>query len=245
MFQFLTYLLSPLLHFYYGSVACILHVAQVVAHRLFGEKGRLKVIIALNFFLTKALYIVGAKIVIKGLENIPNNSRPLIIISNHQSFYDIPIIAHLLRKNTVKYVSKASLGKGIPTISYNLVHGGSALVDRNNGAQSVRAIFQLGRHIQEHNYAACIYPEGTRSVTGKVNEFQTAGINALLRSAPSARVLPFAIKGHSKLISKSRFWLRIGQEIEYHILPIIEPKGLDVVEMTKEIQHQITEIVEE
>ena len=245
MFQFLTYILSPLSHLYYALVFCTFHVAQVIAHRLIGEKSRLKVIIGLNFFLTKALYIVGSKIVIKGLENIPNNSRPLIIISNHQSFYDIPIIAHLFRNNTVKYVAKASLGRGIPTISYNLVHGGSALVDRDNGAQSVRAIFKLGRHIQENNYAACIYPEGTRSVSGKVQEFQSAGINTLLRSAPSARVIPFAIKGHSKLISRSNAWLKIGQTIEYHILPVIEPKGLDITEMTTNIQHQITAIVED
>lgn len=243
MFQFLTYILSPLLHFYYGAVSCILHVAQIIAYRLFGEKARLKVIVVLNFLLSKALYIVGAKIVITGLENIPDNSRPLIIISNHQSFYDIPIIAHLLRKNNVKYVAKASLGKGIPTISYNLVHGKSALVNRDNGAQAVRAIFQLGKHIQENNYAACIYPEGTRCATGKVQKFQTAGINALLRSAPSARVIPFAIKGHSDLISKSRWWLRVGQRIEYHLLPVIEPKGLDVVEMTKDIREKISKIV--
>lgn len=245
MFQFLSYLLSPLSHLYYALVFCIFHIAQVIAHRFFGEKARLKVIVGLNFFLTKALYIVGAKIKVIGLENIPDDSRPLIIISNHQSFYDIPIIAHLFRKNTVKYVAKASLGKGIPTISYNLVHGGSALVDRDNGAQSVRAIFQLGRHIQENNYAACIYPEGTRSLTGKVQEFQTAGVNTLLRSAPTARVIPFAIKGHYELISKSNAWLRVGQTIEYHILPVIEPKGLDVAEMTKDIQDKITKIVEE
>jgi len=244
MFQFLTYILSPITHLYYGFVFGVSHVFQVVAHRLFGEKARLKVIVGLNFCLTRALYIMGCKVVITGLENIPDSSRPLIIISNHQSFYDIPIIAHLFRKNTVKYVAKASLGKGIPTISYNLVHGGSALVDRSNGAQAVRAIFQLGKHIQDNNYAACIYPEGTRSVTGKVNEFQTAGINTLLRSAPSARVVPFVIKGHSGLISKSNVWLRVGQRIEYHILPEIEPKGLDVSEMTKNIQTKITEIVE-
>lgn len=245
MFQFLTYILSPITHLYYGITFGIFHIAQVIAHRFVSEKARLKVIVWLNFFLTKALYIVGSRVKVKGLENIPDTSRPIIIVSNHQSFYDIPIIAHLFRKHNVKYVAKASLGKGIPTISYNLVHGGSALVDRDNGAQSVRAIFKLGRHIEENNYAACIYPEGTRSESYKVQEFQSAGIGTLLRSAPSALIVPFAIKGHSDLISKSNIWLGIGKELEYKIFPSIDPKGKELTELVDNLHTMIKETVEE
>lgn len=244
MFQFLTYILSPLFHLHYGLCFLVHHPAQVIALRLFGENARLRVIRSLNFHLTSGLYIIGARIKVYGRENRPDKSRPLVILANHQSLYDIPIIAHLFRNNNVKYVAKASLAKGVPTVSYNLVHGQSALVDRDNGGQSVRAIFKLGRHIQETNNAACIYPEGTRSTTGKVREFQTAGVSTLLRSAPSARVIPFAIKGHSDLISKSSVWLKLGQRIEYHILPIIEPKGRDINELTNEIQKNIKHIVE-
>ncbi len=242
--QILTYILSPLSHLYYGIVFGIFHVFQVVAHRVFGENARLKVIVWLNFFLTKAPYFLGSKVTIKGKENIPDNSRPIIIVSNHQSFYDIPIIAHLFRKNTVKYVAKASLGKGIPTISYNLRKGGSALIDRDNGGQAVRELFKLGKHIKENNYAACIYPEGTRSKDGKVKTFQAAGVSTLLRSAPNALIVPFAIKGHSDLIAKSDVWLQLGQRISYTIFPAIDPKGKDAGEIVSEVERLIRVEVE-
>lgn len=245
MFQFLTYILSPIVHMYYGLTFGIFHIAQVITHRTLGEKARLKVIVGLNYILTSALYIIGSRVKIKGKENIPDNSRPIIIVSNHQSFYDIPIIAHLFRKHNVKYVAKASLGKGIPTISYNLVHGGSALVDRDKGGQSVRAIFQLGRHIEKNKYAACIYPEGTRSESYKVQEFQSAGVGTLLRSAPSALIVPFAIKGHSDIISKSKVWLRLGQKVEYTIFPAIDPKGKDLAEVVESTHTMIKKTVEE
>ena len=245
MLQVLTYILSPLLHLYYGTVFLIIHVIQYLAHHIGGEKARLKVIEGLNFILSTGLFLVGARISVKGKKNRPNTSRPIIIVANHQSFYDIPIIGYLFRKNNVKFVAKKSLSKGIPTVSYNLVHGQSALIDRDNGGQSVREIFKLGKLINANNYAACIYPEGTRSQTGRVKKFHSAGLATLLRAAPNAIIIPFAIKGHAQLIKKSSVWLRIGQKIEYTIFPAIDPKGKDIEDMLMEIRQQIKDEVEQ
>ncbi len=242
--QFLTYILSPITHLYYLITFCIFHLIQIFTLKVFGEKYRLKSIVVLNFFLTRALYILGSKIIIKGKENLPDNSRPVIIVSNHQSLYDIPIIGHLFRGNTVKFVAKKSLGKGIPCVSYNLRNGGSALIDRNNGGQAIRELFKLGKHIQENKYAACIYPEGTRSKTGKVQEFQSAGVATILRSAPDAIIVPFAIKGHSSLIAKSNIWMKVGQRISYTIFPAIDPKGKNIDDVINDIYLQIKQTVE-
>lgn len=244
MLQVLSFILSPIFYLFYGLVFLITHLIQYVAHRLGGEKARVKVIEGLNFILSSGLLIIGARMQVKGKENRPDNSRPIIIVSNHQSLYDIPIIGYLFRKNNVKFVAKSSLGKGIPTVSYNLVHGKSALIDRSNGAQAVREIFKLGRLINQQKYAACIYPEGTRTKTGRVKKFQSAGIATLLRAAPDALIVPFAIKGHAELIAKSNIWLKVGQNISYTIFPAINPKGMDVEELTANLQAMIKEEVE-
>ena len=241
----LTYILSPITHLYNGLIFGILHPTQIIAHRLFGEKARLKVISALHFLMTRALYILCSKIRINGKENLPDNSRPIIIISNHQSFYDIFTIGYLFRKNIVKYVAKKSLGKGIPTVSYSLKKGGSALIDRENGSQAVRELFKLGKHIQENKYAACIYPEGSRSKTGKVQHFHSAGVSTLLRSAPDAIIIPFAIKGHSSLNEKSKIWIKTRQRIEYTIFPAIDPKTKEVENIIQDIYTQIKNKVED
>lgn len=244
MLQLFTYILSPLFHLYYGLVFLITHPIQYAAHKLGGEKARLTVINGLNYTLTRGLYLITCRISIKGIENLPSTSRPVIIVSNHQSTYDIPIIGYLFRKNNVKFVAKSSLGKGIPTVSYNLVHGKSALVDRNNAGQSIREIFKLGKLINENNFAACIYPEGTRSKTGKVKKFQSAGLAALLRAAPNALIIPFAISGHAQLIKNSKIWLKIGQEVNYTICPAIDPKEKNLDELSEQLRALIKGIVE-
>ena len=240
MKTFLGYLLTPIFHLYFGLLLVIFHPIQVIAHKLFGDKARKKVVDTLNRGLVNGLYIMGCRIKFSGLENVPAG-RPIIIVANHQSLYDIPAIVHGFRKHYPKFVSKAELGKNLPSISYNLKHGKSALIDRKNGAQSVKEIFKLGKLIQQHNYAACIFPEGTRSKTGKVKKFKSVGINTLLRAAPNSIIIPFVIDGHSKMMPKGMFPLKFGEKINYTALAPIEPENTDIESLVANIQHLIKE----
>ena len=69
--------------------------------------------------------------------------KPLIFVANHQGLYDIIGIGWLLRKYHPKYVSKLELGKGIPSVSYNLNHGGSVLIDRKDPKQALPALKKM------------------------------------------------------------------------------------------------------
>jgi 1-acyl-sn-glycerol-3-phosphate acyltransferase len=211
---------------------------QVLANHLLGDKVRKKSVDLLNFLLVKCLHILGSSISFYGFEKIPDH-RPLIIVANHQSLFDIPAVVHGFRKYYPKFISKKELSRNLPSISYNLKYGKSALIDRDNGTQAVKEIFKLGRLIEENCYSACIFPEGTRSKTGRVNKFHTGGIHTLLRAAPSAVVVPFVISGHSEIMQKGAFPLGLGQKIKYTVIDPIEPKGRDVEEMVLEIQSVI------
>jgi 1-acyl-sn-glycerol-3-phosphate acyltransferase len=225
-------------HFYYGLLLLVFHPVQVVAHYIFGDLARKKVVDILNFMLVKGLHILGCSIKFSGFEKIPDN-RPAIIISNHQSMYDIPAVVWGVKKYYPKFISKIELSRNLPSISFNLKHGKSALIDRGNGAQAVKEIFKLGRLIQENNYAACIFPEGTRSKTGKVNKFMSAGINTLMRSAPSAIIVPFVIDGHSQLMAKGYFPLKFGQKILYTALDPVEPENQNIEELVSKVHISI------
>lgn len=242
--QQLTYILSPLLHLYHLLVFCFCHLAIVVAYALFGHKGRLKVISVYYFLMQIGLFIIGASIKVIGRENLPEKGRPLIVASNHQSLYDIPALGHLFAFRNVEFVAKSTLGRNIPTVSFNLRKGYSALIDRDKGGQSVRAIFALGKYMEEHKIAVCVFPEGTRSRSGEVQPFMPAGIGTLLRSSPSALVLPVAIKGHAELINKSAVFLKIGQNLKYTILPPIDPRGMKTDVLTALVQSQIEKAME-
>jgi 1-acyl-sn-glycerol-3-phosphate acyltransferase len=231
-------LLTPLFHIYYGLMLLLFHPVQVAALHLSGDTARKKIVDLLNFYLVKGLSLMGCRVRFSGFEKIPAN-RPIIIVSNHQSMYDIPAVVHGFRKYYPKFISKIELSKHIPSISYNLKYGKSALIDRKNGTQAVREIYKLGKLIQENNYAACIFPEGTRSKTGRVRKFMSAGISTLLRAAPSAVIVPFAIDGHSQLMMKGYFPLQFGLQITYTVLDPVEPKGQDIEEMINRIQVSI------
>jgi 1-acyl-sn-glycerol-3-phosphate acyltransferase len=207
----------------------------MVTRWIWGYPVRKKAVDTMNFGLLYGLWILGTRITYKGFEKIPKN-RPLNIVANHQSTLDIPAVIVGFRKNHPKFISKIELGKGIPSISYNLRHGGSVLIDRKNPRQAVKDILLLGKHIEQHNYAACIFPEGTRTKTGLVKTFQPAGIASLIKTSPSAIIVPFAIDGHSQLMRNRNFPMTFGMHLKYTVLDPIEPKGMDSAVLAQMIE---------
>ncbi len=238
MKNILSYLLSPLYLFLFGFLLLIFHPVQVVCRLTGGYPLRKKSVDILNFMLVYCLTVLGSRIRFEGFEQLPENC-PLIIVSNHQSTLDIPPIVWGFRKHHPKFVSKIELGKGIPSISYNLRYGGSALIDRKNPRQAITEITKLAKHIEKENYSASIFPEGTRSKNGRVKHFQHAGFASLLRHAPSAMVVPFVIDGNSELMRKGYFPLTFGTRLTYSVLPPIKPSGRDPKELIEEIENKI------
>jgi len=241
--RLLSFILTPVYLLWFGLLLVIFHPIQVVTRLIWGYPVRKKVVDVLNFALLYGLKILGAKITFSGLEKIPSG-RPVIIVSNHQSTLDIPPVIVGFRRNHPKFISKIELGKGIPSISYNLRHGGSVLIDRKNPRQSVKDILILGRHIETNNYAACIFPEGTRSKDGKVKSFMPAGVASLVKSSPSALIVPFAISGNYELMKKGYFPMTLGVHLKYTVFDAIDPKGKDLNELVLQIEQMIRKEVE-
>ncbi len=234
----LSYLLSPIYFLVFGLALLIFHPIQVVLRLTGGYHPRKKSVDVLNYILVYGLIIMGAKIRFKGFDLLPKD-RPFIIVSNHQNTFDIPPIVIGFRKHHPKFVAKIELGKGIPSISYNLRHGGSALIDRKTPRQAITEIMKLGKHIEKENYCASIFPEGTRSKDGKVKKFQHAGIASLLKYSPSALIVPYVIDGNSELMKNGKFPLTFGTKLTYTVLPAIDPADRDIKELTAEIEMKI------
>jgi 1-acyl-sn-glycerol-3-phosphate acyltransferase len=235
--KILSLILTPVYLLVFAILLVVFHPVQVFTRWIWGYPVRKKVVDVLNFALLYSLWILGTRITFRGFEKIPLN-RPVIIVANHQSLLDIVAVVVGFRKNHPKFISKAELGKGIPSVSYNLRHGGSVLIDRKKGAQSVKDIMMLGKHIEKENYAACIFAEGTRSKDGKVKAFQSAGIASLIRTAPSAVIVPFAIDGF-QIMKNGYFPMTFGCHFKLTALNPIEPKGLNVDELTLTIENLI------
>jgi 1-acyl-sn-glycerol-3-phosphate acyltransferase len=174
------------------------------------------VMAALQRSLVAVFSILGTRIEIERDPAIRPHTG-YAIISNHQSLIDIVLIGGMLFTNFPKYVAKKELGKGIPSISLNLKHGGNALIDRNDRMQSIRAITDMAKTAQARNVSV---PEGTRSRDGALGDFKPAGSQALLRAADRLPVVPTAIDGSWRL---HRLWpAPVGQRVRIRFGPPIE-----------------------
>lgn len=209
----IAYPLSVIYYLLFGITLVIFHPIQWVCFNWLGYKAHKKSVDVMFFCLIGQTYILGTRYKISGLEKLPENA-PLIIASNHQSLYDIMTVGWFLRKVHPKYVSKMELGKGIPSISYNLNHGGSVLINRRDAKQSLSAIKGMGEYIETNKRSAVIFPEGTRSKTGKPRPFAENGLKILCKYAPSAYLLPVTVNDSWKMTQWGTFPLGIGTRIE-------------------------------
>lgn len=169
-------------------------------------------------------FILGTRYTFNNPYSLPKN-KPLIIVANHQSMNDIPPIIWYLRKHHPKFVSKIELGKGIPSVSFNLKYGGSVLIDRKDGKQAIQQIAKLGGYIEEHNRSAVIFPEGTRSRDGHPKKFQSTGLKMLIKKAPSALIVPISINNSWKMLRFGKFPYGLGNHIKFQVHQPLEITG--------------------
>jgi 1-acyl-sn-glycerol-3-phosphate acyltransferase len=167
--------------------------------RPFSLRGFEVVMASLQWTLMKLFGICGTRVIVERHPEV-RPSTGYALISNHQSLFDIAMIGGLLFSNYPKYVAKRELGRGIPSISLNLRHGGNAIIDRKNRRQAVEAITEMASTAQRRNVSVVIFPEGTRSRDGRLQRFKASGTEALLDAADRLPVVPTAVDGSWRLL---------------------------------------------
>ncbi|AWX44694.1 1-acylglycerol-3-phosphate O-acyltransferase [Flagellimonas maritima] len=224
MQKLLSYPLTILFFIFFGLALVIFHPIQIFCYHILGYDAHKRSVSILNWFLMRCTNILGTRYKFENEHKIPTD-RPLIIISNHQSMYDIPPIIWYMRKHHPKFVSKIELGKGIPSVSYNLRKGGSVLINRKDHKQSIQALQKLGAYIENHHRSAVIFPEGTRSRNGIPKEFRTTGLKILLKNSPSALIVPISINNSWKLVRYGKFPMGLGSHLKFKVHQPIENTG--------------------
>ena len=216
MKKLLSYPLSLLTYFFFLLVVCVFHPIQWVCLKWFGYEAHKKSVDYLGFFLLKTMSFTFSCSKVENIDLIPEG-KPLIFVSNHQSLFDIMGFVWYFRKFHPKFVSKIELGKGIPSISFNLNYGGSVLIDRKNPKQALPAIKKLGVYIETNCRSAVIFPEGTRSKNGKPKRFSPNGVKILCKYAPSAYVVPVTINNSWKMFQYGSFPMGIGNNLTFTV----------------------------
>ncbi|MGF1534292.1 MAG: lysophospholipid acyltransferase family protein [Bernardetiaceae bacterium] len=227
---------TPIFGLAFIGTLLVFHGLQWLALRLGGYRAHKKTVDYMNWCLMRSLHFAGARITLEDRASLPEGV-PLIVISNHQSMFDVAMMGWLLRKHHPKYVSKQELAHGIPSVSFNLRHGGSVLINRKDPRQSIAALQAFGKYLDQNNYAGCIFPEGTRTRDGYLKEFRTRGTEQMLKYVPRAWIVPVVVYGNWR-IEKDRFRpLEFGIRCGCTVLPPFEaaacPSRLAAIEQAR------------
>ena len=244
MQKILGYIFSPLQYLSFILFLVIFHPVQWLCLKLGGYSAHKRSVDILNYFLTKTYLCVGCNVKFNNQYNLAVR-RSIVFVANHQSMYDIsPLIWHL-RKYHAKFISKIELTRQpVPSIPFNLIHGGGANIDRKDPKQSITEILKLAGRMRENNWSAIIFPEGTRTKNGKMKAFAVAGVATILKKVPNALVVPIAIQGSWELTQFGLYPLKFGQDIKYTVLEPIETVGRTHEEIVTEAENGIRQVVE-
>jgi 1-acyl-sn-glycerol-3-phosphate acyltransferase len=169
--------------------------------------------------LGRALAMINPwRVHISGEERI-ERGRTYVVVSNHQSLADIPVIAHLAVD--AKWLGKAELFR-TPVFGWMLRMAGDIPVVRSDRRKAAQALLQAGRVLRQ-GCSVMFFPEGTRSKTGEVLPFSEGPFQMAIREG--VPVLPLVVEGSGAALP-SKSWIFGGTlDIELRVLEPVAVNG--------------------
>ena len=131
---------------------------------------------------------------------------PYIIISNHQSHYDIITLVTTLGIQ-FRWIIKKEILK-LPIFGYALYASRNIFIDRSNTTSAIESI-NKGFDRLPKGVSVMVFAEGTRSPDGQIHEFKKGGfVTAVRRKIP---ILPVTVNGSRRVMRKGSFTLKPGK----------------------------------
>ena len=176
---------------------------------------------------------------VKGLDNIDKNET-YVVVANHQSLADI-VVMYKTRMQ-FKWVAKESLFK-VPFIGWCLSLTKHIKLSRGSMG-SIRKVYKQALKWLKKDMSVVFFPEGTRSETGKMGEFQSGAFKlAIQKKRP---ILPVVINGTSEAIPKGSWILKKQVFANLTVLPAIETKNLksgDFASLKEDVYNKMEALV--
>lgn len=160
-----------------------------------------------SFLLLKSCRVRSS---IEGLENITPDET-YIVVANHQSIADIPIIGANLPIN-MRVLAKKELFT-IPVFGQAMWLYDFVAIDRKNRRSAVKSLERTRKKMKYCSYL--IFPEGTRSRDGHVGKFKSG---ALILTEKGCKILPVALIGADKILKTGETDIHSG-EVKIKIFP--------------------------
>ena len=160
---------------------------------------------------------------VTGLENIPEG--PVLFVSNHQGYADIPVYCAAIREKQVGFVAKNTLGQ-IPVFGEWIRDIRSVFIERDDARSSLKTM-EEGAELLRKGFSLVIYPEGTRSKGSAPGEFKKGALRLGIKA--EVPIVPVTLNGTYHLYEELGY-PKVGAIVQFHVHPAIETKGLSKAE---------------
>jgi len=174
---------------------------------------------------------------------------PLIIVANHLSWFDIPLLAVAIPRRRIAFMAKKEYFHS-PVHAFLLRIFGGFTVDR--GTVDRTALNLATEALKDNSCALGIFPEGTRSRTLQLQRGKLGAAYIALRG--NASILPIGISGtekirqkyehKTKLFHRPKVTINLGEPFR---LPEVKgnPTRKDLASSTETIMRRIAELLPE
>jgi 1-acyl-sn-glycerol-3-phosphate acyltransferase len=180
----------------------------------------------LRSWASRVLGHVDARVEVDGLEHLSASGGPFVVVSNHQSYFDIPVIYASLSLR-LRMAAKAELF-AIPLWGQALRASNFVLIDRKNPGRAHEALRDAGERMRESEISLYVAPEGTRSSDGALGRFKGGAFR--MASQLGFPILPVAISGTYQIHRKGSPRVSRGCTVQVRVLPPLSPDHAETPE---------------
>jgi 1-acyl-sn-glycerol-3-phosphate acyltransferase len=173
-----------------------------------------------RWVIRATLKVLGVKIDLRGFR-ADDFSRSPVVICNHLSNLDGPVLLSVLPVNP-RVLIKAEARK-IPLIGWIMQLADFVFVDRSSAQRRQEALVEAIEKISKKHYSFLVFPEGTRSKSGAMQDFKKGSFVIAMRSG--APLLPVRISGSRDLLPPGRKTCGAGT-VTIDFFPLLDLKAV-------------------
>lgn len=159
--------------------------------------------------------ILGTRMKVLGKENI-RTPQPALYLSNHSSQLD-PLVAIAVCPFGGCGVGKKEI-LSVPFFGWAYRLSGHLTIDRSNRESAIQSMRELGELVKKMQIGVWIWPEGTRSVDGKLLPFKKGFAHIAIQT--KLPIVPIVVRGAHELWQNKTFIVTSG-EFTVEALPAI------------------------
>jgi 1-acyl-sn-glycerol-3-phosphate acyltransferase len=164
--------------------------------------------------------------------------KTYILVSNHQSMFDICLIYRLFKP--FKWVSKSE-NYHLPVVGWNLRMNEYIKIERESRKSIMKMMRDCEKAIGEGN-SIMMFPEGTRTLDGELRSFKTGAFMLALKTRTP--IIPIVIDGSGKVLPKKGLILSANRNIKLNVLEEIPAEKFEQMEVN-ELKKMTRDIMEE